>query len=124
MIPDQPGASRPDEARLIRVLGEEVRARLDCLWNEPVVILFADLFRVIGEADVEMRLEDQMDALFCHFHFNQPINFNQPTVPRTTSRVPSVSVNGPSSGFLRRRSMRRTRARTRSSRSIRTVVRL
>jgi hypothetical protein len=46
----------------------EMRAGLDRLRDEALVILTADFFGMIRKADVEMGLEDQMHTLFGHFH--------------------------------------------------------
>jgi hypothetical protein len=40
--------------------------RLDRLRNEALVILPADFLGMVGKADIEMGLEDQMHALFSH----------------------------------------------------------
>ena len=115
MIPDQPGARGPHEGRIGRILGEEVLTRVDRLRNEALVVLRSHPRCVVGEADVEMGLEDQVDAAGAHTH---------PTVPRTTSRVAMVSVNDGWVGLRRRARISRTKACTRSMRSILTVVRL
>ena len=63
VVEDQPGASGPDEGRARRVLVPEVRCRVDRLRDEALVILAADLLGMVGKADIEMRLEDEMDGL-------------------------------------------------------------
>lgn len=62
VVPDEPGAGRPDELRVLRVLGVKMLARRDRLRDEALVIEPPHVFRMVGEADIEMGLEDQVDA--------------------------------------------------------------
>lgn len=41
---------------------------LDRLRNEALVILPADFLGMVGKADIEVGLEDQMHTLFSHSH--------------------------------------------------------
>ena len=66
MVEDQPGARRPDEFWMRRILVEEMLAGIDRLRDEALMVLPAHLLGMVGEADVEVRLEDEMDHLFSH----------------------------------------------------------
>ena len=116
-IPDQPGAPGPDNCRIRRIFVEEMLAGGNGLGNGLVVMLPPNVGGVIGEANVEMRLEDKMNGFLGQ-------EDRQPTVPRTIRRVLRVSSRPGACGLLRRLRIRRTSARTRSSRSNLTVVRL
>jgi hypothetical protein len=66
VIPDEPRAGRPDEGRTPGVLGEEVLAGGDRLRDELLVILLSHALGVIGEADIEMGLVDEVDGRSGH----------------------------------------------------------
>ncbi len=62
VIPDQPGAGGPDEQALLRIFAQEMLARVERAGNENLVVLPPHPFGELGEADIEMRLEDEVDG--------------------------------------------------------------
>src|SRR5690606_14871612 len=63
MIPDQPSASGPNEFGIGWVLGVEVFTGRNRLRDELLMILLAHTLGVVGKANIEMGLKDQMDQL-------------------------------------------------------------